>query len=124
MSDALKPSRLGLKLDAPEAGDIVTVRVKRRPKQQGNEGVYGAGPLSLFAHGDTDEADNPQHYRMTALWRVVAVNGGQAVVESMSGYATGRREVWPIALHEWFEASELADALNPPPPQSLATEER
>ena len=111
MSDFLNPSRTGLRLDAPEPGDIVTVRVKHRPKTGNTQPSYGSQhPISLFTREDRDEADNPQHYRMTALWRVIAVNGGQAVVESLTGYDVGRREVWPVALHEWFEASELYEA--------------
>lgn len=98
--------RKGLRMEAPAAGDIVTVKVKRRPRRD----TSTFGGLSLI-EGDTDEADNPQHYRMTAIWRVVAVNGGQAVVEGVEGYSKGRREVWPVSLHEWFEASELYEAL-------------
>lgn len=93
--------RRGLRLDAPQAGDIVTVRIKRQPNPP--------SPFDFFAM--QDEADNPQHYRMTGIWRVIATNGGQAVVEGLDGYTKGRREMWPIALHEWFEASDLASAL-------------
>jgi hypothetical protein len=120
--NTVKPTRLGLRLDAPEPGDIVTVKVRQRP-QASPAPAYGERPpsFSLFGSGDRDEADNPQHYRMTGLWKVLAVNGGQAVVESLGGYNAGRREMWPIHLHEWFEASELAAALSPPPePEPVA----
>ncbi len=102
-------SSKGLRLDAPTAGDIVTVRVKRRPKHEAAQ----PGPLALLVgvgHGG-DEADNPQHYRMNTLWRVLAVNAGQAVVECVYGYGKNRREIWSVAHHEWFEASELLAAL-------------
>lgn len=99
----------GLRLDAPTAGDIVTVRVKPRPKHEPHPGI---GPLALLtgiSHGD--EAHNPQHYRMNNVWKVLAVNGGQAVVEGRLGYSKGKRELWSIAHHEWFEASDLLAAL-------------
>jgi hypothetical protein len=106
----VKPSRLGLKLDAPEPGDIVTVCVKPRPKQS-QSGYGGGGLLSLIGNTE-DEAFSPQHYRMTTVWEVIATNGGQAVVKALNGYPADRREMWPIALHDWFEASELWAALN------------
>jgi hypothetical protein len=104
-------SRKGLRLTAPEVGDYVTVRVRRQPKR---EGTLGYGGIVAAMYGDADEADAPQHYRINAIWRVVAVNGGQAVVECVTGYEKGkRREIWSIAHHEWFEASDLFDALEP-----------
>lgn len=106
-------SSLGLRLDAPSPGDVVTVRVRRRPKQE-NQSPFGGGLLSMVGR-DSDEADNAQHYRMNDIWRVVAVNGAQAVVESArpGSYNFGKREVWSVAHHEWFEASELLAALLP-----------
>lgn len=101
-------SAQGLRLDAPSPGDIVTVRVKRRPTKPIPRGDFGL----LVLGSESDEADNPQHYRMTNIWRVIATNGGQAVVEALQGYNKGRREMWPIGLHEWFEAGELWDAMN------------
>lgn len=108
MNSKIAPSRKGLRLDAPEPGDIVTVKVKRRPRQENAMNPFG--PVLTIGR-DSDEADNPQHYRMTGLWRVIAVNGGQAVVEGIDGYVAERREIWPISLHEWFEASELYEAM-------------
>lgn len=60
-----------------------------------------------------DEAYAPQHYRINAIWRVLAVNAGQAVVECVTGYDKGRRQTWSIAHHVWFEASDLLEALEP-----------
>lgn len=94
-------SKKGLKLDAPEPGDVVSVRVRKQTQRKSHP---------LFGEMG-DGAENPQHYRMTELFRVVAVNGGSAVVEALGPHIKGRREVWPIALHDWFEASELAAAL-------------
>lgn len=108
MNSKIAPTRKGLRLDAPEPGDIVTVKVKRQPKRETPAIPFGA---EVMFGRTTDEADNPQHYRMTGLWRVIAVNGGQAVVEGLEGYVDGRREIWPISLHEWFEASELYEAM-------------
>lgn len=97
----------GLELDAPSPGDIVTVRI-RPPK------VLPQGrpqPGLMFGTHDWWEWENPQHYRHTTIWRVVAVNGGQAVVEAASKQRDTGREVWPIALHRWFEASTLLEAM-------------
>lgn len=112
MTENFQVGMRGLRLEAPEVGDIVTVRVKRRPQQERHHNpAVSFGGLRLF-DTEGDEADNPQHYRMTALLRVIAVNGGQAAVEFIGdGYNKGRREVWPIALHEWFEAGDLFEAM-------------
>jgi hypothetical protein len=104
-------SRRGLRLDAPQVGDVVTVRVKPRPKM---ERTYSAGDtLTSLLGGREDEAFSPQHYRMNGLWRVKAVNGGQAVVEQLLSSVERKPEIWSIAHHEWFEASDLLDAMCP-----------
>lgn len=109
-------SSLGLRLDAPLPGDIVTVKVRRRPAPKAGGGLSSGSMLTAVFGRDDDEADSAQHYRMNDVWRVVAVNGGQAVVECArpGSYNAGRREVWSIAHHEWFEASELLAALTAP----------
>ena len=97
-------SSKGLKLDAPTVGDIVTVRIKRRPKHE----TLNPSPLALLTGTNHDEADSPQHYRINNLWKVLAVNGGQAVVKCLSdGYYNKRKEIWSISHHEWFEAGDL-----------------
>ena len=99
-------SPTGLRLDAPSPGDIVTVRVKRRPKTA----TQPSHVEQLLGVRTIDDADNPQHYRMNNIWRVRAVNGGQAVVECLTS-TMHKPDVWSIVHHEWFEASELWAAL-------------
>lgn len=107
--------RKGLKLDAPEAGDVVTVKLKPCPrKRMDSESIFHGPrqPHQRSRDGIEDESKLPQHYRHTNVWRVVATNGGQAVVEQATkGYGHGRREVWAIDAHDWYEASELLAAL-------------
>lgn len=113
---AFRPGRKGLELDAPEAGDVVTVRV--RPPSAPQRAMAGAGsPVEglMRAYGlgdgrDYPEWESPQHYRHTSFWRVLAVNGGHAVVRQLAGYDDGRVETWPVFAHLWFEASELWEA--------------
>lgn len=102
----------GLQLAAPTAGDIVSVRLKPCPRRNFDlaSALFGG---TLQSHVE-DESKNPQHYRHTNIWRVVAANGGHAVVEALMSYDKGRREVWPIDAHDWFDASELFEALDPP----------
>ena len=107
---AAQMSSAGILLDCPSPGDIVTVRVKRQPKRDHSQSLYPS-PIAMLVGEDRDEADNPQHYRMNAIWRVVASNAGQAVVEKLTGYDIGKREIWSVSHHEWFEASELYSAL-------------
>lgn len=109
--------KTGLRLTAPQAGDVVTVRVKSNPKSE----IVGDRSGGLRA-AVIDGAKNPHHYRMTTIFKVVAVNGGQAVVERLTGYRPGARECWPIGLHEWFEASELFAALGEEPSDSASDE--
>lgn len=106
-------SNVGLKLDAPSPGDIVTVRIKPRPKRKSHSG-HSRDELGvrLGRDLDEDEATNAQHYRMNAIFKVIATNGGHAVVERMTGWDIGRRDTWPIALHDWYEASELLTLMN------------
>ena len=100
--------RKGLELDAPSAGDIVTVKLKPCPPRRNHI---------------EDESKNPQHYRHTAIWRVIAANGGQAVVEQVTdGYGKGRCEVWAIDAHRWFEASELLKAIEEATAQTIGAE--
>lgn len=86
----------GLELEAPSPGDIVSVRLKPCP---------GTGLTSVIE----DQSTNPQHYRHTALWRVVAINGAHAVVEALT--ESHRRELWVVNQHRWFDATELWEAL-------------
>jgi tRNA G37 N-methylase Trm5 len=103
--------QVGLELDAPSAGDIVTVKLKPCPRRNMMAEVFLQPHLKVRDLVE-DESKNPQHYRHTAIWRVIAANGGQAVVEQVTdGYGKGRREVWAIDAHRWFEASELLAAL-------------
>lgn len=104
------PSAKGIRLDRPEAGDIVTVKVKPNPTAKQDHQTTGFGGIVL-ARNDVDGAYNAQHYRHTTIFEVVAVNGGQAVVKRLTGYSPGTVEVWPISLHFWFEAKELYDAI-------------
>ena len=60
--------------------------------------------------------------RHTAIWRVIAANGGQAIVEQATGYSKGRREVWAIDAHRWFEASELLEAIEEATAQTIGAE--
>lgn len=100
-------SSKGIRLEVLTPGDIVTVKVKPRPQHE----TTTPSPLALLVGDTKDEADSPQHYRMNNLWRVLAVNAGQVVIECVHGYAKGRREIWSISHHKWFEASELLEAL-------------
>ncbi len=98
-------TRRGLRLECPSPGDIVTVRVKPRPRFTDFS--------SINPFGVEDGAYNPDHYRMNNIWRVLALNGGHIVVEQINkGYRQGRRETWTVHLHEWYEASELLEVLN------------
>lgn len=107
----------GLELEAPQPGDIVTVLI-RPPSTKAMATAEGWRPrLSLFGglgfESEWAEHENPQHYRVTRIWRVVAVNGAQAVVQALTGYDAwkGKRETWPIARHRWFDATELWRAM-------------
>lgn len=100
----------GLRMDAPQAGDIVTVKLKPCPRQTFNIAGALLGSAALASTVE-DESKNPHHYRHTAIWRVIAANGGQAVVEQLSGYSNGRREVWAIDAHDWFDATDLWAAM-------------
>lgn len=109
MPDILTPT--GLELESPSPGDLVTVRV--RPPRHYKPGMPPPSHLML-GHPEYWEFENPQHYRHTAIWRVVSINAGHAVVEvhrPRFDHQKGR-EVWPIAAHQWFDASELAAALD------------
>ena len=110
MKNQFAPSAKGIMLDRPEAGDIVTVKVKPKPVAKPDHQVAGFGAI-LLDRADIDEAYNAQHYRHTSIFEVLAVNGGQAVVKRLTGYSVGTVEVWPISLHYWFEAKELFDAM-------------
>ena len=103
--------RKGLELDAPSAGDIVTVKLKPCPRRDLIAGMF-------------DESENPRHYRHIAIWRVIAANDGQAVVEQVTDgyYGKGRREVWAIDAHRWFEASELLKAIEEATAQTIGAE--
>ena len=111
-TDDFRLGAKGLKLDAPVSGDVVTVKLKPCPRKRIDFGSMFSSP-HLKVHDDIeDESKNPQHYRHTAIWRVLATNGGQAVVEQATGgYGKGRREVWAVDAHDWYEASELLAAL-------------
>ena len=115
----------GLELDAPSAGDIVTVKLKPCPRRDLSASMFGAmmqPHLKVRDHIE-DESKNPQHYRHTAIWRVIAANGGQAVVEEVAnGYSKARREVWAIDAHRWFEASELLEAIEEATAQTIGAE--
>ena len=102
--------RKGLELDAPAAGEIVTVKLKPCPRRD-IIGSMSASPHTRVHDHVEGESKNPHHYRHTAVWRIVAANGGQAVVEQATGYGKGRREVWAIDAHRWFEASDLMEAI-------------
>lgn len=67
----------------PMPGDIVTVRVRN--------------------------TDNAQHYRHAAIWKVLAVNQGTALVTKVAGFTSGdaKEELWPIACHYWYPATGL-----------------
>lgn len=80
-------SKTGLRLDDPNVGDCVTVRVK--------------GP----------EGRNPHHYRQTTVLRVIAVNAAHVVVEFTEGDHSGRREVWARDEHDFYDADELSVAM-------------
>lgn len=111
MSD-ITLGKCGLELDAPSPGDIVTVLI--RPPSVKSPAPAGPSLYNgLFGHREWAEHENPQHYRINAIWRVDAVNGAQAVVTALTGHAVGRREVWSIRHHRWFDASELWAALQP-----------
>ena len=101
--------RKGLELDAPAAGEIVTVKLKPCPRRD----LFASLTQPHLKGRDLveDESKNPHHYRHTSVWRVVAANGGQAVVEQATGHDKGRREVWAIDAHRWFEASDLLEAI-------------
>ena len=105
--------RKGLELDAPSAGEIVTVKLRPCPRRDLSASLFGAmtQPHVKVRDHVEDESKNPHHYRHTAVWRVIAANGGQAVVEQATGYDKGRREVWAIDAHRWFEASDLLEAI-------------
>ena len=117
--------RKGLELDAPSVGDIVTVKLKPCPRRDLSASMFGTmmqPHLKVRDHIE-DESKNPQHYRHTAIWRVIAANGGQAVVEQVTdGYGKGRREVWAIDAHRWFEASELLEAIEEATAQTIGAE--
>lgn len=100
-------SRIGLRLDVPMVGDIVTVKVKRQPFEQ-NFAVHNCN--ITMTGGMKDQANNPDNWKMNNLFVVRGINASQAVVEAIQ-YDKGKKYVWPIHLHEWYEASELADAL-------------
>lgn len=103
---------VGLELDAPEAGDIVSVLIRPPAKKRGPTAPSIFGP-GLFGREEQAEHENPQHYRVTNLWRVVAVNGGHAVVKAVHGdNVKDPPEMWAIAHHRWFNASELHAALS------------
>jgi hypothetical protein len=93
----------GLKLDALHSGDIISVKLKKQSvhKSHSEENV------------STDQHLNAQHYRMTNLFEVVSANAGQVAVKRLTGYGSGDIEVWPIHLHEFFEASDLFAAVKP-----------
>lgn len=98
----------GLKLSAPQVGDIVTIRIKPQSSQKESTLSMRGG---LFVSTDRPpEHENPNHYKHTSIWRVVAVNGNHAVVERAHG-GSKRREMMPIDLHHWYEASELLAAI-------------
>lgn len=101
----------GLELDAPSAGDIVTVKLKPYSRPENPVASLFTQPHLKTADRTYDESKNPHHYRHTTVLRVLAANAGQAVVEHAFGHDKGRREIWAIDAHRWFEASELLAVL-------------
>ena len=98
-----------LELDTPSPGDIVTVRI--RPPKAAHKAL--AGLIEPLGRGlSPPNHENINHYRHTAIWEVLAVNGAHAVVRARTGYGVGHEaEIWPIAMHRWFEAGELLAAV-------------
>lgn len=97
----------GLELEAPAPGDIVTVQI--RPPAHYKPGM--PPPSFMGQWQERWEHENPHHYRTTSIWRVLAVNGGQAVVKAIGGFDKGKLETWGIRQHRWFDASELFAAM-------------
>lgn len=114
MSD-FRLGQKGLEMNAPQAGDIVTVHVRPRTRSADRDRSLSIG---ILTRSDQDEAELAQHYAMTAIWTVIAANGGQAVIEQVhppvkpgSWGWDFRRRVFPIHRYRWFEASALLDAV-------------
>jgi hypothetical protein len=100
----------GRELKTLETGDLVTLLI-RPPVEREKVPAHQRLP-SLFATGNrmADE-QNPRHYRVKAIWRVLAVNGAHAAVECVYGPPAGCREMISIPHHRWFEARDLYEAL-------------
>ncbi len=107
-------SARGLRIDVPEVGDIVTVKIK--PPSGAKVSAHTRPTLLDMIGGGSNERpehENIHHYRINAIWEVVAVNGGHTVVRPVwTAYGReSRAELWVTAHHEWYDASDLYAAL-------------
>ena len=110
--------RKGLELDAPQVGEIVSMHVRPRSKPRSDSYSDSYSGIGVLVRSDHDEAESPQHYAMTTLWKVLATNGGQVVVEQAwpvikpdSWDWKFRRRMFPVHLYRWFEASALLETV-------------
>lgn len=111
MSDALRRiNPNGAELSAPAKGDLVTVLI-RPPKAPvapwrmpsiTQDRVYEVPP----------DHENPSHYRIARIWRVVEANEGHATLkQEWPEYERGRVEIVAVSLHRWFDATATLEAV-------------